>query len=496
METSKIISSEIIYQDDLFTFTIDDLYFLDNKQKTIFLDVSKYFDIYHSFFKIDVHAPKNNKFIFNHNANANMRKLKLICLGSVYTNYNLSLLSDRFNISVLNNIYNEYYQFKLIPGNAILNFGQISLNLAVKDSIGNINKNLLQNKRLKKIRNTDRKYRSSHNSINIKKHIHNLRHKVQQSYMDVSVNEHVSIRIPGPGYGHGHGHVSKGINKKIDKDKLKKYSNILDNFYINGYDCNYNYKYGRTHTNSKFKRHKTIKFYKGLHTYKKARPLTDISGLQVFTNPLKNIVYTLCNKLENKTKYNDDIRDIKFGITFNDISDELNYKSIRLVYVLTCLRRYDDAAILLINKSKSILVQYTEYPIIDINDIHKKTLNYYKDKFDMIYYNISKYTYTGAGMSVSTNVNVNTKDSFIDNNITDIVSFIVPKIKETITTILEPYKKFYNPYKTPYKAPYKNQYNNLNKNPSNNSHDANKQNLYLLLDGKERTGLLSIKQKF
>ena len=479
-----IDDSKIIYKDELFTFTTDDIYFLNNEQKTIFLDVSKYFDIYHSFFKINVHAhaPKNNKFIFNHNANANMRKLKLICLGSVYTNYNLSLLSDRFNINVLNNIYNEYYQFKLIPDNAILNFGQISLKLTVKDSIGNINKNLLQNKRLKKIRNTDRKYRSSHNSINIKKHIHNIRHKVQQSYTDVSVNEHVSVRIPG--------HIPKRINKKIDEDKLKKYSNILDNFYINGYDCNYNYKYGHTHThtNRKFKRHKTIKFYKGLHTYKKARPLTYISGLPVFAYSLENIIYALCDKIQNKTKYNDDIRDIKFGIMLNDINDKLDYKFIRLVYVLTCLRRYDDAALLLINKNEDMLTHNTEYPIPNVNDIHKKTLNYYKDKFNMTYYNMSKYTYTSMNMKIKTytNTNTNTKDSLIDNNlmnnnITDIVSFIVPKSKETITTILEPYKKFYN----------------LHKNLSKNLHDVNKQNLYLLLDDDdERTGLLSIKQKF
>jgi hypothetical protein len=71
-------------------------------------------------------------------------------------------------------------------------------------------------------------------------------------------------------------------------------------------------------------------------------------------------------------------------------------------------------------------------------------------------------------------------NGLMDNNITDIVHFIIPKIKETMTTILEPYKKFYNSHKS----------------LSNNPHDVNKQNLYLLLEGKERTGLLSIKQKF
>ena len=98
-------------------------------------------------------------------------------------------------------------------------------------------------------------------------------------------------------------------------------------------------------------------------------------------------------------------------------------------------------------------------------------------------------------ININMNMNTNMKDNFIDNNlmnnnlinnnlinnnITDIVSFIVPKIKETIITILELYKKFYN----------------LHKNLSKNLHDVNKQNLYLLLDDDEITGLLSIKQKF
>ena len=73
-----IDDSKIIYKDELFTFTTDDIYFLNNEQKTIFLDVSKYFNMYC--------LPAYQRTIATKNK---FYKRKLIYLGRFYGDLNL-----------------------------------------------------------------------------------------------------------------------------------------------------------------------------------------------------------------------------------------------------------------------------------------------------------------------------------------------------------------------------------------------------------------------
>ena len=109
----------------------------------------------------------------------------------------------------------KYYlqkDFKFLPADA-----ETTISMNIKDlfnlhptyEINNIYYSIYKSGALKRMRHTDRKYRSSHNSINIKKHIHNIRHKVQQSYTNEHEHKHEHKHKHEHEHKHKHEHEHK-----------------------------------------------------------------------------------------------------------------------------------------------------------------------------------------------------------------------------------------------------------------------------------------------
>lgn len=74
------LKKQVIYKDDLFTFTTDDLYISNSNHGCVYLDISKYFNIYHLKLSAYNRKPSTNDNIGNQIiiTNANANKLKFI----------------------------------------------------------------------------------------------------------------------------------------------------------------------------------------------------------------------------------------------------------------------------------------------------------------------------------------------------------------------------------------------------------------------------------
>ena len=373
---------EIIYQDELFTFTTDDLYFNNRNANLtcISLDISRYFNIKCSSFhtRDRNNNIKNYPFVINESAKINMHKYSFITLN--YHNILPHIQSGNFSVNYLSNYYINGPSFKLIPDDTIVTNETIRSMFEKKYKIISLDK--VQNNRLSKIRYTDRKYRSLHHNMNIKKHIHNLQTKI-------------------------HRIMEKNIITEQEKNTIKKYDDIIANSDIKN-------------------------IYKNMHIYKKLKQLNHIKNVACIKNPLYKIAKDICEVLYNESSHKEEMSYIKRTLYISNYKEF--YKFLRMQYVLISLKRYDDAAKLFIYKNYATCV-YSNYekakvPDVNCTDISKKTINTYKKRFDQLYYQISKYRYKIK--------DVNDKDC------TNINYYIIPEIKKQIANIFKSYAVLYN----------------------------------------------------
>ena len=381
--------SKTIYQDELFTFTTDDIYFLNNEQKTIFLDVSKYFNMYY--------LPVYQRVITTKNK---FHKRKLIYLGRFFGDLNLNLnyktyLPNQLDMSKLSTKYYQQKDFKFLPADA-----ETTISMNIKDlfnlhptyEINNIYYSIYKSGALKKIRRTDRKYRSSHHNMNLHKHIHNLQNKIRafQSNTDIDIQQY-----------------QQTVNV------IKKYC-IIVNRYL---------PYHRITDDNEIR--KELYSYKHLHLYKQVKQFTNITEAQYIENPLQNIMQYNLETLCNNSKYYTEIISRLYP-QINFMNHKKLYKFVRMQYVLISLKRYDDAALLFL-RTMDISYARNNSCIPDINDISKKTIDKYKKKFDSLYYQILKCKYTNNSSNDCTNIN----------------SFIIPKVREITNFMFKSYTELY-----------------------------------------------------
>jgi hypothetical protein len=397
----NIAFNKIIYHDDLFTFTQDDLFIIRNNADMLYilLDVSKYFNLYYSSFNVE----KDTKPFTHLSTSTKKRKNNLILIGIIDPSYDISsrnLLSGKFELNELSIPYSKSMEFKLIPGDVEINSNSLPRSLFKSNSIK-------VSKRLKNFRMTDRRYHSSHHDMKLSKHVHNLQREISHMHLDGEINN--------------------------------KYVNIINN-YISRRDVSRNV----------------------LIAYKKAKPFHTITTLPVIMKPLNEIMETLCNILYYKSNIKDEIYYAGHALLKDTTDLKSIYKFIRMQYVLISIGKYNEAAQLLIQKEQLLkhrnikhnrnssrnhkynykhTVTYRSATILNeddfyncpppnIGNINKKTIDKYKKKFDLLYYQISKCNYRY-------NLNYNNPD-YINVNY-----YILPHIRREVTNMLQHYSKLY-----------------------------------------------------
>ena len=389
-------SNEIIYQDELFTFTMNDLYFIrgdfnSNNRISVSLDISRYFDMSYLNFDNNYYYPHKN-FIIKPQLEKNLRKHNLIYLEHFHTDCDLSnksFLINKITADALSISFTSKYSLKLIPADLRAYIGRDSLEyFNMVDAFQRLQLNEFYLHKLKKVKNTDRKYRSSHNSMNVNKHIYNLNNKI--NLINAACMDGV--------------YVSEDKLKKCDK-----YIKITNNYY-----------------NNKVLRKQIVKSYKHAHTYKKAKRLTNIIKSPFIINPLESIIKEFCDILYEKSVYKVIMIEIKTRLIYR-INYKRKYKLVRFLYILISLKKYNDAAKLLINRT---FIERSLHYKMNIINISPKKIAFYKKKFDLLYYNISKIKHT------------NTYNNCTPIN-TNINNYMIPEIKKKITVMLSDYTRLY-----------------------------------------------------
>lgn len=334
---------KIIYQDDYFTFTYDDLYIAKRTdgQIDIYLNISRYFNISHS-----VLTSNNRKDIFQ-SFRAKTRKKKLILITTISMRNNIdeyTIESGIFNFATIKLSCCKLCTTRFIPSDYV-NISYLpqalfdtSANIAIKN-IDNV---------ISKLHITDRRYRSSHQNVSIpkkfKKMIRNMRR-------------------------HGY-----------DSDKTNNYIHLIE----------------------KYKSHSTRA---RKLVYKKTKPFADIYSLPVIDNPLIAIAATcntiLYDKMNTRSKTYHAFNDLAKHLTYT----KKNYRLVRMLFVLTALHRYDEAAELIIHAASIIKNEYYDRNIYFEKHNNKpsqittpvklteKTISIYKKKFDNLYHQIASFTY-------------------------------------------------------------------------------------------------------
>ena len=202
------------------------------------------------------------------------------------------------------------------------------------------------------------------------------------------------------------------------------------------------------------------------HIYKKAKKINYLTGLKYIENTLDDINNSLYKILYIKSLH------AKNTLMYvSNLKYKKYYKFIRMVYVLTALKRYDTAALLYSNKNAALANhKYDSYnnsynddkkmQNLYIDDISKKTIDKYKKKFDSLYYQISKCKYEYNNSNCGMNIN----------------HYIIPETKKKIASVFKSYTKLYKLQQ------------------GNNK----KEFLYLFknINDTYRTGLMLIKPKF
>ena len=401
--------SKTIYQDELFNFTIDDLYFIRNDIGVIYilLDISKYFNILDSCFNYIGNKKNTNAFIFNGQNRLRLHKHKLIaicCFGYAY--YNIHIM-QKLNLNSVLNKSHDIGLPKLVPEDSI-----IATHTDIRSLISANKLDTFYNLHSwdSKKKHTDRKCRSSHHNMNWKKHIINLTNKSNKPNTN-----------------------KKYINKELNRAQCKPYP---------------------VYTQRK-------------HIYKKAKKINYLTGLKYIENPLEDINNSLYKILYIKSLHGKNTLMYESNLKYKKY-----YKFIRMVYVLTALKRYDAAALLYSDKNAA-LVNHKDNSYKDnsynvdkkkqnlyIDDISKKTIDKYKKKFDQLYYQISKCKYEYNNNNSGMNIN----------------HYIIPETKKKIASVFKSYTKLYKLQQ------------------GNNK----KEFLYLFknINDTYRTGLILIKPKF
>src|SRR5574344_68796 len=118
------LKKQVIYKDDLFTFTTDDLYILNDGNIYIFLDISKYFNLHVSNFNNGLleHSYRRNSansiFLNQKLTNTNFLLVSCISTGISYDSCDKSpMINDLINGLSIRNKIPTY--LKLIPGNTM-----------------------------------------------------------------------------------------------------------------------------------------------------------------------------------------------------------------------------------------------------------------------------------------------------------------------------------------------------------------------------------------
>lgn len=139
--------------------------------------------------------------------------------------------------------------------------------------------------------------------------------------------------------------------------------------------------------------------------YRKAKPFSNIYSHRVVTKPLnyiENVI--LCFIRDNTDEIHSDetywaFNELQNGQTFCK-NDRKKYRLVRMLYVLIMIGKYNDARLLLVNRTTSINHKnpYTRpegsMPEPCSFHVKQKTIDKYKKEFDLLYYHIGKYTYS------------------------------------------------------------------------------------------------------
>lgn len=329
--------SNIIYQDDLFTFTDNDIYCLGKNTIYFYVDISKYFNLRYSSFK------NVKKFSFFH---AKTRKKHLLFIG--YTKRRNcailpQLLADEPLSNILSVSYNKTYNIKLIPGDYIAK-GAVPHTFNVLDYTCAF-KNIIATGMANKMHITNKHYRSGHQDMSVSKQFHRLHNSMEQLYK------------------------TKRCGDTISEPK-KKYKQIT------------------TKNLRRLARHSNI-------VYRKAKPLTDIYSRQIINNPLAFIHQSMFNTLYTKVSNTKLLADFELLLSKKHFNFKKEYRFIRTLFVFIMLGKYELAERVLASKAiiNDVHVDLIYTDNIKSLTISKKTMNNYKRLFDSLYYRLSKYTY-------------------------------------------------------------------------------------------------------
>ena len=341
------MNQNIIYQDDLFTFTEDDIYIIHSINNIYFyLNVSIYFNMHYSLFArennfVDVNTKTNHKKLFY------IGQLTRTDVHNNFPNSSINVLLEYFLFS-----YIETNGLSLIPGNMELK--HLNLSIFRMDDFLKKSKYSLQTKdKLPYNRRiTNRRCRSSHHDMSINKQFHKI-YKQEPLILNIRTT---------------------ADSKQEGKEKIR----ILRAY------------------------HKRMNRVNNI-VYKRAKKLNTIKTYPLVDSPLlfiKKIIYNiLSDKSENLQKF----YAVQTSLLLNN--NIIDYRSVRMIFILISIGAYDTAFNILLNKSNEIYRTNSYINTIGINNtgantvidvkinINKKTIDKYKKKFDLMYYYISKCTY-------------------------------------------------------------------------------------------------------
>lgn len=393
--------NKIIYQDDCFTFTYDDLYLLNTDNPSIYLNIDKYFNLYHSKLNNDQYANTSRA---NTIFSSKLRRNRFLYIGDIeaqdikFTSKNIqsSPLADNY----FDELSIEYYpstSLKLIPGD-------LEADRAIPQSMFSNSYNLAminvyRMRTFERMHLTDRHYRSSHQRPSAAKRFHT---------------------------------VLKN-SRKVSYDQLEQADN----------NC------------SKAIRHYNKYLARAYNVvYKKQKPFHTIDSIPVFCNPLNTLLQKFFAMLQDTVKSDDVIYIVSEQLLNSNLPYKRKYRIARKLFLLLSLGRYDDAVSVLMditskhltknepvfqqqklkqnrkykklsksNRQKAKAKAATNKPTIKIN---AQTEEIYNKKFSLLVHRLSSYTY---------------KDAFDKETIIKVISNNISKeVKKTF----EQYTKLYH----------------------------------------------------
>ena len=393
------LKKQVIYKDDLFTFTTDDLYISNSNHGCVYLDISKYFNIYHLKLSAYNKKPSTNDNIGNQiiitNANANKLKFiqnRFIFLGQIFIIPDKPIAaSSLFYLSEYHTEYDMPTFHSIIPGDVAADFTPPQSLFRPCDTLSYID--MFQTRALERFRVTDRKKRSSHNSPSIPKYFHKITKQVKGLNYDEATAFETHYRMAQIAY---------------NKHFARVYHSV----------------------------------------YKKPKSFCTLHNLPLVNRPLDSLLDQLFSILENHS-YQDEVYTAGNEIGRHRFSYKKKYRFVRFLYILIYLKKYDNAVNLLMNianqlrmhqqSSKQTLRQSSQ-KYVNVH-LSKQAIEYYKRKFDLFYYQLASLTYS----------NLNDKPAYMSNNkITDnstnvyINSLILNKIKSVVYNTFNNYSKLYH----------------------------------------------------